>query len=141
MAEGDDAAVCRTERVKSREPGRECTADEGNEGAVAKSVSAMTALASLGRELWLERKSVGDSCLERLLRDEASVTARLPLLSGRTWVSEAGDEAPTLCLKREYKPLMRPLTKSLGPGTRGLLERLGSKSLKEVRVTEREAVV
>jgi hypothetical protein len=56
-------------------------------------------------------------------------------------VSEEGDEAPTLCLKREYSPLMRPLTKSLGPGARGLLERLCSKSLNEVRVTEREAVV
>jgi len=101
----------------------------------------MIALALLGREAWLERSSTGESCLERLLSDEASVTARLPLLSGRTLVSEAGDEAPTLCLKREYRPLMRPLTKSLGPVTRGLLERLGSKSLKEVRVTEREAVV
>jgi hypothetical protein len=141
VAEGDDAAVCKTERDKSREPGRECTADEGIEGAVAKSVSAMTALASLGREMWLERRSLGDSCLEKLLKDEASVTARLPRLSGRTWVSEVGDEAPTLCLRREYRPLMRPLTKSFGPGTRGLVERLGSKSLKEVRVTEREAVV
>jgi hypothetical protein len=57
-------------------------------------------------------------------------------------VSDEGeDEAPTLCLKREYRPLMRPLTKSFGPGTRGLLARLGSKSLNEVRVTEREAVV
>jgi hypothetical protein len=52
-----------------------------------------------------------------------------------------GDEAPTLCLKREYRPLIRPLTKSLGPGTRGLTVRLLSKSLNEVRVSVREAVV
>jgi hypothetical protein len=111
------------------------------EGAIAKSVSAITALASLGRETWFERRRVGDSCLEKLLKDEASVIARLPRLSGRTWVSELGELAPTLCLKREYRPLIRPLTKSLGPGTRGPVLRLGSKSLKEVRVTEREAVV
>jgi hypothetical protein len=141
VAEGDDAAVCKAERVKSREPGREWTAEEGMEGAIAKSVSAMTALASLGRETWFERTRVGDSCLEKLLKDEASVIARLPRLSGRTCVSEFGEEAPTLCLKREYRPLIRPLTKSLGPGTRGPVLRLGSKSLKEVRVTEREAVV
>lgn len=91
--------------------------------------------------LCLSSKLFLTAVLETLLSDAVSGYTKLARLPGLVELSEVGEEAaPTLRLNFEYKPLMPPLTKSFVPEPLPPLP-LPSKSLNEVRASDREAVV